>query len=112
MNKWTAVVELEQIPVLGSRLIKTRTQSIAVFRGSDNQVFAINDSCPHKQGSLSQGMMHGTTVTCPLHSWKLNLASGEVLEPDQGCINTYPVNVIEGQVYLQLSPDYLQEAEA
>jgi nitrite reductase (NADH) small subunit len=111
MTKWIEVVELDHIPVLGSRLIKTRTKSIAVFRSTDNQVFAINDACPHKKGPLSQGIMHGTTVTCPLHNWKLNLASGEVLAPDQGCANTYPVKIVEGKVYLQLDPESFKDAE-
>lgn len=104
MTKWTEVVELEKIPVLGSRLIKTRTQIIAVFRGSNDQVYAINDACPHKKGPLSQGIMHGSTVTCPLHNWKIDLTNGEALSPDSGCSNIFPVKVVDGKVYLQLQP--------
>lgn len=102
MSKWIEVVELNKIPVLGSRLIKTRDQSIAVFRGSDDSVFAIRDACPHKGGPLSQGIMHGHTVTCPLHNWKIDLASGNALAPDEGCSNVFPVKVEGGKVYLQL----------
>lgn len=102
MAKWIEVVELTKIPVLGSRLIKTKDLSIAVFRASDDRVFAIRDACPHKGGPLSQGIMHGTTVTCPLHSWKIDLAKGEALAPDQGCTNVFPVKVVDGKVYLQL----------
>ncbi|MCU7841664.1 MAG: nitrite reductase small subunit NirD [Candidatus Thiodiazotropha sp. (ex Troendleina suluensis)] len=102
MSKWTEVVELDQIPVLGSRVIKTRDMDIAVFRGSDDQVYAIRDACPHKNGPLSQGIMHGDSVTCPLHNWKIDLTSGEAMEPDEGCTNVFPVKVEDGRVLLQL----------
>ena len=102
MSKWIEVVELNKIPVLGSRLIKTKAMDIAVFRGSDDQVFAIRDQCPHKQGPLSQGIMHGHTVTCPLHNWKIDLTTGAALAPDEGCSNVFPVKVEDGKVYLNL----------
>lgn len=102
MSKWIEVVELNNIPVLGSRLVKTREMDIAVFRGSDDQVYAIRDACPHKGGPLSQGIMHGSTVTCPLHNWKIDLKSGNALAPDQGCSHVFAVKVEGGRVYLQL----------
>ncbi|UJS25978.1 nitrite reductase small subunit NirD [Thiothrix winogradskyi] len=102
MSKWIEVVELNNIPVLGSRLIKTRDTDIAVFRGSDDQVYAIRDACPHKGGPLSQGIMHGSTVTCPLHNWKIDLGSGNALAPDHGCGNVFAVKVEGGKVFLQL----------
>jgi len=104
MSKWIKVVELENIPVLGSRVIKTADDDIAVFRGKDDRVFAVRDACPHKQGPLSQGIMHGTSVTCPLHNWKIDLTNGSALAPDEGCANTFPAKVEEGNVYLQLTP--------
>ena len=109
MSKWIEVVELNKIPVLGSRLIKTRDMDIAVFRGSDDQVFAIRDACPHKGGPFSQGIMHGTSVSCPLHNWKIDLTSGNALAPDNGCSNVFPVKVEGGKVYLQL---VIEEAPA
>ncbi|QYZ64737.1 MAG: nitrite reductase [Gammaproteobacteria bacterium (ex Lamellibrachia satsuma)] len=102
MSEWIEVVELTQIPVLGSRVIKTRDMDIAVFRGSDDQVYAIRDACPHKNGPLSQGIMHGSSVTCPLHNWKIDLNSGEALGPDEGCANVFPARVEGGKVLLQL----------
>lgn len=109
MSKWIEVVELHKIPVLGSRLIKTPTLNIAVFRSSDDRVFAVLDACPHKGGPLSQGIMHGTTVTCPLHNWKIDLAKGDALAPDSGCVNVFPVKVEDGKVYLQLVPQVQEE---
>ncbi len=99
-GNWIEIVALDDIPRLGSRVIKTDTVDIAVFRTAQDQVFAIKDACPHKQGPLSQGIVHGTSVTCPLHNWKIDLASGEALGPDEGCTNVYPVKVENGMVYL------------
>lgn len=103
MSKWTEVVALDEIPQLGSRVITTDNMNIAVFRTAGDEVFAIKDECPHKQGPLSQGIVHGTSVTCPLHNWKIDLASGEALGPDEGCTNVFPARVENGQVYIDFS---------
>ena len=102
MSEWLEVVELEQIPLLGSRVIRTGEMDIALFRGSNDRVFAVRDACPHKNGPLSQGIMHGQSVTCPLHNWKIDLVSGQALGPDEGCTNVFPVKVAGGMVLLQL----------
>ena len=102
MSNWTEIATLTDIPQLGSRVVKTDTMSIAVFRNSKDEVFAMKDECPHKQGPLSQGIVHGTTVTCPLHNWKIDLKSGEALGPDEGCTNVFPVKVEDGKVFLSL----------
>ena len=103
MTNWIGVVKLEDIPQLGSRVVETDTVNIALFRTTSDEVFAIKDECPHKQGPLSQGIVHGTSVTCPLHNWKIDLASGEALGPDEGCTNTYATKVEKGMVYLSSS---------
>ncbi len=102
MSNWLEVVALDEIPRLGSRVIKTDTMDVAVFRTSDDQVFALRDACPHRGGPLSQGIVHGTSVTCPLHNWKIDLASGEALGPDEGCTNVFATKVENGKVYLAL----------
>jgi nitrite reductase (NADH) small subunit len=103
MSEWIEVVELNQIPLLGSRLIRTDELDIALFRGSDDRVFAVRDACPHKNGPLSQGIMHGNSVTCPLHNWRIDLTSGEAMGPDEGCTNVFPVRIEDGMVLLQLT---------
>ncbi len=100
MEKWIDIVALEEIPRLGSRVIKTDTMDVAVFRTRDDQVFALRDACPHKGGPLSQGIVHGATVTCPLHNWKIDLSSGEALGPDEGCVNVFPTKVDDGRVMI------------
>lgn len=103
MTNWTDIAALEDIPKLGSRVLKTDTVNIALFRTANDEVFAIKDECPHKQGPLSQGIVHGTSVTCPMHNWKIDLASGEALGPDEGCTNTYATRIENGRVLLALS---------
>jgi nitrite reductase (NADH) small subunit len=99
MTNWTEIARLEDIPRLGSRVLKTDTMNIALFRTASDEVFAIKDECPHKQGPLSQGIVHGTSVTCPLHNWKIDLASG-----------TFATKIEGGRVFLALSAD--EEAAA
>ena len=102
MTDWIEIVALEEIPRLGSRVIRTDTMDVAVFRTRDDRVFALRDACPHKGGPLSQGIVHGSSVTCPLHNWKIDLASGEALGPDEGCTNVFDTRVEDGRVYLAL----------
>jgi len=102
MNNWIEIAALNDIPRLGARVVRTDTVEIAVFRTAGDEVFAIKDECPHRKGPLSQGIVHNTTVTCPLHNWKIDLASGEAKAPDQGCTRSYPVKVKDGRVYLGL----------
>ncbi|MEF3303970.1 nitrite reductase small subunit NirD [Paenibacillus sp. GYB003] len=101
MTKWL-VGNLADIDAKGSRKIRLGETEIAVFRLSDGQVLAVENRCPHKGGQLSEGMVCGTTVHCPLHDWKIDLASGRVLEPDEGCVTTYPVEIDpqSGSVYI------------
>jgi nitrite reductase (NADH) small subunit len=102
MSDWTAICRVDDIPVLGSRRV-TRTQGldVAVFRNDANEVFALLDRCPHKGGPLSQGIVFGTSVACPLHNWTIGLCTGQAAAPDEGCTPKFAVKVEEGQVYLQ-----------
>ncbi|MBL8482986.1 MAG: nitrite reductase (NAD(P)H) small subunit, partial [Rhodocyclaceae bacterium] len=76
VGNWKRVCLLTDIPVLGSRVVRSASGDIAIFRNSENDVFALHDKCPHKGGPLSQGIVHGKLVTCPLHSWKIQLEDG------------------------------------
>ena len=102
MSNWIEIVALADIPRLGSRIVRTDTMDIAVFRTAADEVFALKDACPHKGGPLSQGIVHGSSVTCPLHNWKIDLASGAALGPDEGCTNVFATKVEDGKVYLAL----------
>lgn len=99
-NTWLKICALEDIPVLGARVVRRSEGDIAVFRNGENEVFALRDKCPHKGGPLSQGIIFGKRVACPLHNWAINLDDGTVVEPDEGCAHSYPCKVEEGVVFL------------
>jgi nitrite reductase (NADH) small subunit len=99
---WIKVCPLTEIPALGSRVVRTKACDIGVFRTEDDRVFALNNSCPHKGGPLSQGIVYGDKIACPLHSWKISLVDGKAEEPDVGETACYQVKVEEGMVYLEL----------
>lgn len=100
---WIEVGALDAIPRLGARVIHTPDGDVAVFRTADDEVFALRDRCPHKGGPLSQGIVYGKKVACPLHNWSIHLDSGEAAAPDQGCTGAFPVKIESGQVYLSLN---------
>ena len=100
---WKRVCALDEIPVLGARVVRGDDHDdIAVFRTADDAVFAVRDKCPHKGGPLSQGIVHGHSVTCPLHNWKIQLESGRAEAPDEGCTQGFAVKVEHGSVFLQI----------
>ena len=105
MTDWINVATLEDIPRQGARVVKTAAGEIAIFRTVDDEIFALRDKCPHKGGPLSQGIVHGRKVACPLHDWKINLDTGLAVAPDVGCAARYPVRVVDGAVSLSLTPE-------
>ncbi len=102
MDNWYKVATLADIPPQGGRVVKTRQGDIALFRTADGKVFALRDQCPHKGGPLSQGIVCGNHVTCPLHGWNISLENGQAAAPDVGCARPYPVRVEGEAVYLEL----------
>ena len=103
MNQWTDILELNDIPRLGARVVRHGELNIAVFRTDDDEVFALEDRCPHKGGPLSQGIVHGKKVTCPMHNWNIELDSGCAVAPDQGCAREFPVKLEGSRVWVDLT---------
>jgi len=98
---WIAVCAVDDIPVLGSRTVpRAQGLDVALFRTADDQVFALLDRCPHKGGPLSQGIVFGQRVACPLHNWTIGLGDGQAQAPDEGCTPRFAVHVLDGQVLL------------
>lgn len=106
---WIEIGDLEEIPRLAARVVHTVEGDIAVFRTADDEVFALQDRCYHRGGPLSQGLVFGRNVACPLHHRVTELDSGNAAPPDEGCTRRYPVQVVDGQVYVELGaePDIL-----
>ena len=98
---WTDIGALDDIPREGARVIRSAAGCVAVFRTADDKVFAMNDRCPHKGGPLSEGIVHGERVTCPLHNWVFDLNSGEAQGADTGAVETYDTRVENGRVLIE-----------
>lgn len=102
MTTWLAICPVTDIPQLGSRVVKRAEGDVAVFRTTDDRVFALRDECPHKKGPLSQGIVYGDHVACPLHNWQISLDTGIAKEPDEGCTARFPTKIENGMVFLQV----------
>ena len=101
MTQWKKICLVSEIPVLGSRRItRAKGLDVAVFRNAEDKVFALLDRCPHKGGPLSQGIVFGTSVACPLHNWTIDLEGGCAKAPDEGCTPKFSVRVADGSVHL------------
>ena len=99
---WFDIGSIDDIPQRGARCVITPQGRIGVFRTADDRIFAIEDHCPHKGGPLSQGIVHGAAVTCPLHNWVISLETGKALGADDGAVNTILVRVEDGRIALSL----------
>ena len=101
MSEWISICTMDDIPVLGARRVaRAKGLDVAVFRNADDEVFALLDRCPHKGGPLSQGIVFGTQVACPMHNWTIGLCDGQAAAPDEGCTPKFAVKVEDGAVYL------------
>jgi len=99
---WIQIGTLDDIPRQGARTINTKRGEIALFRTVDDQFFAVDNRCPHKNGPLAQGIVHGHRVTCPLHAWNINLETGDVVAPDVGCTHRYALKIESGILFIEL----------
>jgi nitrite reductase (NADH) small subunit len=103
MSDWIEIGRLSDIPRRGARCVNTSSGRIAIFRTIADQVFAIDNRCAHKGGPLSEGIVHGGSVTCPLHNWVYDLETGEAQGADEGRVRTYAVEVVDGRIFM--APD-------
>ncbi len=103
MSDWIDIATLEDIPKRGARMVKTALGCVAVFRTADDEVFALDNACPHKAGPLAEGIVHGKSVTCPLHNWVISLETGKAQGNDEGQVTTYPARVEQGRILLERS---------
>ncbi|MEO1689362.1 MAG: nitrite reductase small subunit NirD [Pseudomonadota bacterium] len=97
---WIDIGSVTDIPLRGARKIKTPLGCVALFRTDTSEVFAAQDRCPHKGGPLSEGIVHGRAVTCPLHNWVIAFETGEAQGADDGAVATYAARVEDGRVLL------------
>lgn len=102
--EWINVGPIANIPSRGARrlCVTLNGRPLAIFRTGDDRVFALVDVCPHKKGPLSEGIISGTTVTCPLHNWNIRLDDGKAVAPDEGATTSLPVKIAEGEILIGL----------
>lgn len=98
MTEWIDIGALQDIPLRGARKLKTPIGCVGVFRTAEDEVFALVDRCPHKAGPLTEGIVHGRAVTCPLHNWVIALDTGLAQGADEGAVPTVPVRLERGRV--------------
>ncbi|MCL4170843.1 UNVERIFIED_CONTAM: hypothetical protein GTU68_000934 [Idotea baltica] len=103
MSDWIDIAALEDVPQRGARLVKTAFGCVAVFRTGTDEVFALDNACPHKKGPLADGIVHGASVTCPLHNWVISLETGQAQGADEGSVSTYPARVEEARILLDVA---------
>jgi nitrite reductase (NADH) small subunit len=108
--RWIPIGSMCDIPQRGARCVETPIGRIAIFRTAEDRVFALDDHCPHKGGPLSQGIVHGAAVTCPLHSWVISLETGKALGADEGCVRTIPIKVEGDEIFIALDNSASQAA--
>lgn len=109
---WVAVAHVDEIAPLSGRCVKTAGDDIGVFKTAEGDVFAIVNRCPHRGGPLTEGIVHGTSVTCPLHNMVISLRTGEIEGPEEGGVGTVPVEIRGGIIHLDVAPDALQARRA
>ena len=105
MNDWIEIGTINDIPKLGARVVTADIGNIAIFRTAEDRIFALRDECPHKKGPLSQGIVHGDRVACPLHDWKIQLETGIAVAPDEGCAASFPIKLEGERIFLSLVPN-------
>jgi nitrite reductase (NADH) small subunit len=101
--QWMDAAPFDSLTRQGARRLLVGDTPVAIFKTQDGSIFAIIDRCPHKGGPLSQGIVHGHAVACPLHNWSISLETGQALAPDKGCVKTIPVQIESGRVMLDVS---------
>ncbi|HVX36054.1 MAG TPA: nitrite reductase small subunit NirD [Hyphomicrobium sp.] len=99
---WIEIGKVSDIPRRGARCVETPEGRIAVFRTAEDRIFAIDDRCPHRGGPLSQGIVHGAAVTCPLHNWAISLETGKALGADEGAVRTIDVRIEGDRLFIAI----------
>ncbi|MEM6626287.1 MAG: nitrite reductase small subunit NirD [Pseudomonadota bacterium] len=102
-DQWVEIGRADQIPTRGARLVRIAGKQIGVFKTAGGEVFALDNQCPHKKGPLTEGIVHDTGVTCPLHNWVIDLQSGKARGADEGCVRTYRIDNRDGRLFLSLA---------
>ncbi|WP_375723560.1 nitrite reductase small subunit NirD [Arcobacter sp. KX21116] len=102
MKTWIQALKIDEVPIMGSRVLYYKEEEIAIFKTKNGEIHAINNICPHKKGKLSEGLVHESMVTCPLHNWDINLKNGEVKSEDCNCSTIYETQLKDDLIYIKI----------
>lgn len=97
---WAFIGHVIDVPRRGARRIITSAGPVAVFRTQNDRIFALADRCPHRNGPLSQGIVHDSSVTCPLHNLVIDLETGRTSDADLPCAQTIPLDIRGDELWL------------
>jgi nitrite reductase (NADH) small subunit len=101
MAEFVEVCDEADIPPGTGKMFEIGRDEIGVFNIA-GKFYAIDNMCPHEGGPMSEGMVAGTVVTCPLHGWRTDVTTGESLELPGVKVNTFEVKVENGKVYIKV----------
>ena len=97
------VGQAADVPFMEGRSVALGERRIAVFHTAEGFV-ALDGSCPHKGGPLADGILSESCVTCPLHGWRIDLRSGEVVSGGEGRVAIHEVTERDGELFVA-APD-------
>ncbi len=102
--RWVDLGPVDLIPLGEGRTFGVGDERIAVFRTRDGRLSATQALCPHKGGTLADGLLGSGKVLCPLHGWAFRFEDGACLSGGAGSIRTYEVSATaDGRILLCLS---------
>jgi nitrite reductase (NADH) small subunit len=110
-TQWVRVTNCSNIPLREGRSVRIGSREIAIFNLGD-RFLAVENRCPHKGGPLSEGIVSGNVVVCPLHSWKIDLECGAVKKPTDvlTCAKIFSTRVEDGIVSIEMPVASVSEA--
>jgi len=102
MTEFRKAARIEDVPAGQRKMVKVGGKRIALFN-IDGNYYAIDDTCTHKGGPLSEGQVAGTTVTCPWHHSSFDLRSGDGMTPPAEVgVSTYNVRVVDDDIEVEI----------
>src|SRR5262249_10915623 len=102
MGKLVKVASAAEITPGSGKLVEVEGKRIAVFNVG-GRYYATDDTCPHRGGPLSEGVLQDDVVTCPWHGSKFNVTTGAVLSPPaQSGVTHYPLRESGGELSIEL----------
>lgn len=102
MAEYVRVASVNELPTDTGYVVEVGGQEIALFKVGE-EVYAIENECPHREGPLGEGELEEDIVTCPFHAWQVNVRTGEVVFNPNIRARTFPCKVEGGEVFVAVA---------